>query len=788
MAKSGTKTKTMQKQHGWASGVRDEKVTGAPIHVSSDAQAKENGKNTRHQLDFTSKNRKDVLVRPRTSGGPASSSSSKESLDKRRTRDDLYINPLALHGRDSKFYNLPLPSSQSSLDPMPRSSSLDHAVFPSTAARLAPESAAGRSIRMMVDEELIGMAIGSPTQQPAGWQPQQPQGRYEVLVTSPGSVNTASVEPAVSSTTLKRKPSKWKKLGGLFGGKKNAEPQVPFYQVQPETMSQTSQVMSANSSAAFATSSEKTEMKRAKSRGRSRTISDRKVDVRPDMKRSNTIPVDLDPVPSTQEGMKVQSTQTARDTETVQNAHLVGSQKQKFDQSLLLNVEIPKTELERYSIMFGSVLQSGTGETSSSSLLARRQATLERLKTEKVIIEKEKEKLHRPRRATSPQPTKSPGLSLFPGTPAHLSVREHDHLPHRPSPLQRSNTSPAALSPSRPTFALQQQGNSGKAFPTRSTSREAAIAQIYIPKLKVRGRDDIPKPANTAQMSFEESRFPIPSPDSGDDAEYKDNHMAVPAITKPVLHEPAWQMVTSSNTSNGAPSISGSMTSRSDTSASKSSTSSSATTQRSISSVATHASRVRSPTSSEAHQPANKEAQSASRKHSEVSPLNASRSGTAPVSRKADASEKDERRLLAGAQVSIARKVSVSRGQRQLIVPVKGSTSPPATGINAMNPNFPSPLNMKHVGSLLTEDASKNLNARTKTDSDGHIIAGSKSLTPTLVVVGGREEKPRGRTVAKHASDESLAVERNTGQGEASHMDLQFRRSERVLIERIPSN
>ena len=45
----------------------------------------------------------------------------------------------------------------------------------------------------------------------------------------------------------------------------------------------------------------------------------------------------------------------------------------------LLDVDIPSIEMERYSIMFGSLLQKPN--VTSSSLLARRQATLDRLKT-----------------------------------------------------------------------------------------------------------------------------------------------------------------------------------------------------------------------------------------------------------------------------------------------------------------------------------------------------------------------------------------------------------------------
>ena len=45
----------------------------------------------------------------------------------------------------------------------------------------------------------------------------------------------------------------------------------------------------------------------------------------------------------------------------------------------LLDVDIPSVEMERYSVMFGNLLPKPAGM--SSSLLARRQATLDKLKT-----------------------------------------------------------------------------------------------------------------------------------------------------------------------------------------------------------------------------------------------------------------------------------------------------------------------------------------------------------------------------------------------------------------------
>ncbi|KAI9874512.1 MAG: hypothetical protein M1830_009668 [Pleopsidium flavum] len=99
--------------------------------------------------------------------------------------------------------------------------------------------------------------------------------------------------------------------------------------------------------------------------------------------------------------------------------------------------------------MFGSLLKP----TPSSSLLVRRQAHLDNVKTDGDT--EESEQLRRPqRRATSPSHVKSPSLfSLFPSTPTQ-TTRTHPATRNfsKPSPLQRSHTTPGASSPSRATF------------------------------------------------------------------------------------------------------------------------------------------------------------------------------------------------------------------------------------------------------------------------------------------------------------------------------------------------
>lgn len=815
MGKSGLRPKTAQKQHGWGNDIRDEQGAGAPIHVSSDALAQDNGNNTR-RVRFTTADPNDVPVRPSTSGGPASNPSARKDLEKRQTRDDLYINPLALHSPEASLDNLPLPPSLQSSHRLPRSSSLNRAA----AGRLPPDTMADQptNLGMMIDEGQIGMAIGSPTQEPAGWHSQQSihpyQAHYGAHVTSPDHLDTNPMEMA-AGPTLKRKPSKWKRF---FGGKKHTD-QTPFYQVQPESMSETSQILSAAEVASPA-SPEKGDLKRSKSRGRSRTVSHKKTEAKPDMKRSNTAPLDFESVSPKQRVPYIPLIKNSLGRFSKQNTSTASSHKQNLNDGLLLNIDLPKAEFERYSVMFGSVLNTGAGSSSSSSLLARRQATLERLKTvndalaeqvdicqddlvtessrakshgqEKALAEKEKSL--RPRRGTSPHVGKSPSLSLFPGTTSTplLTVQNHDTRPLRPSPLQRSNTSPAAISPRRPSFAVEEHDHLDKPVTPLSTSQSPVPQPLRVPKLKVRGRDDsFPRHAvQKGPKPFEENHSVLLSPDSeGEDEsepEPAEDHITVSAGTKSSVHEPVWEMVARPTTaSRGNHSVSGSVTSRSDTSGSKSSISSSVTTQHSDSSVVRKPVKTQSPTASD--EAATK---SIAHKQSQSSLRSTSNSGMIPISLYIDTENEERKHVPPTGQVSIARKVSVSRGQRQVIVPVKTSTSPTALGSKTVNPNFPSPLDPKHIGSLVMEGANEKVSHGKPKEKDELVVSGIKTLTPKLVVVA--EDEPRGRSVGKSTPDKPSVGKRvpskpSSSESGAKHLDL-HRKSEMALVERIPSH
>ncbi|KAF2834727.1 hypothetical protein M501DRAFT_508081 [Patellaria atrata CBS 101060] len=136
----------------------------------------------------------------------------------------------------------------------------------------------------------------------------------------------------------------------------------------------------------------------------------------------------------------------------------------------ILDVDIPSVQMERYSVMFGNVLN--TAASSSSSLLSRRQGPADRLKPLHEMPYKLKPtrdgnlSLQPRRRTTSPLPEKSPRLSLFPqpaksprlslfppiDTLGSQSPRTASPAPSQ-RPLKRSVTGPVRLSPNKAAFA-----------------------------------------------------------------------------------------------------------------------------------------------------------------------------------------------------------------------------------------------------------------------------------------------------------------------------------------------
>jgi hypothetical protein len=403
----------------------------------------------------------------------------------------------------------------------------------------------------------------------------------------------------------------------------------------------------------------------------------------------------------------------------------------------------------------------------------------------------------RPRRATSPQPTKSPAFSLFPNTPSKLQLRDVTHSPSAHASLHRSNTSPAALSPSRPSFAPGPdnemhstllapaphvpQDKRGQFSRTRTEGKDSRKAINESPKLQ----------QLEPQWPPEQSHLALESPGS-EDCETEDIYDSTLFPMKPKLEEPTWHIITT------AGSVSGSSSSRShghSVSTSASSTSTTSTPHSASSSYkqvkiqAPHpTTRSRSATTSAVRL-----------RPSEVSNADFS-SPSRPRTSKSDhhTDDEDERQehLKTAADISIARQISVSRQQRQLIIPIKGS------GSRRINSNSPSPLNISRVASPLgvvaagiespvTGRAGSPLVAKRETKKipmERLVAAAAKPNTPTLVVVGDATERAWGgaTTTSNHAFAGTDSGEIKVGLAIGSPMaEHQHRKSERIVVERV---
>ncbi|KAI1399116.1 hypothetical protein F4819DRAFT_433054 [Hypoxylon fuscum] len=365
-----------------------------------------------------------MSVRPSSSRGPSpkSSASSTFKYDKRISRDDSFVNLRTGAGAGFKthmFARGQLPTPETS----PRSS----------------RKASIPTLRMPTPDSLndghatdIGMALGSPTRTPVLGGLRTPQSSLRAHQTStPALVSPASGISIAEShdKPLHRKQSgKWK-LFSRFGKKPSDHPHS-----EPKAQKSTPRPGQAPDVASQPWYESKVE--------RSNTVGTRgNPRHKPIVIRSQTMPYEADG--------SAQASRSKSDGKETFGRIPIGLDTNASSSGPLLDVEIPQITMERYSVMFGSVLQS---QSSQPSLLARRQATIQKLKSIEDAVEMEEEvKHHIPRRATSPQPMKdSPTFALFPPTPAKRLA---------PSPLSnasprlRSNTSPALLpSPSKANF------------------------------------------------------------------------------------------------------------------------------------------------------------------------------------------------------------------------------------------------------------------------------------------------------------------------------------------------
>ncbi|ORX99541.1 hypothetical protein BCR34DRAFT_592857 [Clohesyomyces aquaticus] len=200
----------------------------------------------------------------------------------------------------------------------------------------------------------------------------------------------------------------------------------------------------------------------------------------------------------------------------------------------LLDVDIPRIEMERYSVMFGSLLQPSSR---SSNLLVRRQGNSEKLKPlNELSVKKDQEatngSLKPQRRATSPSIPKSPGVSfsLFPQPTESRDGRAPSPRVvslHRPRPLQRSKTAPAS-SPNRQNFPgtpVSSDGGAKGAFQDQrpENDHEGMKTQLLTPT---------PSTRHSFDSDSEEVTLAVASARTAN----------VPAW-KPSVDEPEWEIV-----------------------------------------------------------------------------------------------------------------------------------------------------------------------------------------------------------------------------------------------------
>lgn len=453
--------------------------------------------------------------------------------DKRMSRDDMYI-----RSRMANMSQFHIPVRGSTITPQ---HSPDYPVLQEVSIPVrmqTPES-------MTSGEIPIGMAIGSPVHiapEQLRWQAQFPPASPTTIASpmvrpsQPATPQTTMAsEPSPAPTalppggSLQRKKTGRRKLFGLFG-RKHADEE------------------DASKDSAPLVSTEKGSTSRAPTR--SNTQSERKASKhKPVMSRSNTLPYAMEdnssPPMVTSGPLNLQAPPLGPSSSRPGNNYLRPDVPRMPPAPTFLDVQIPDTKMERYSVMFSDVLNpGGTKAEPAVSLLARRQATLERLKSinDRIEAEEAMKESMRPRRATSPQPQPSPRLSIFPAPPSSRMQPAVD-TPTTLSRISRSNTSPGRLpSPTQPSFDRRAPP------PAHISTRNLAVPNPFDMHPPSSAEGPI-YPTDTSFHFGSDQQPGFVVIDSPTSMEPEGHDIIIAQPLKPTLHEPQWQMVSPSTTS-----------------------------------------------------------------------------------------------------------------------------------------------------------------------------------------------------------------------------------------------
>ncbi|KAI8635284.1 hypothetical protein F5Y19DRAFT_6645 [Xylariaceae sp. FL1651] len=624
--------------------------------------------------------RSKMAERPSTSGGPNSRETLRNdfNFDKRISRDDFYLGTKTYGGTRSRPSPAlrdqpPTPDDSPRSVPVQRFASAPIAWVPTiNAMRPAPN-------------EDIGMALGSPTHPPTTSVTWNSQGVLRHRKDStPSPTPPASRSNSVDTfdmPVLKKPPSKWKLLG-MFG-RKHSDQSVPAVLIsEPNGLKdfhrpEEAPVVASQPQPAL------------KSPIRSNTTSSRKAPKhKPIVVRSQTMPLGVTGYSYDQ---NARGNDKNRDEKfgRIPIALDTGPGSSPVT-GPLLNVEIPDVRLERYSVMFNSVLNS------NSSLMARRQVTVPKLKSIEDAAEREEEEKVQGviRRATSPQPAIQPsGFALFP------TSRQGHFTPQKLSPRLRSNTLPALFSssskatPSRPVQGFKRPSvdetpasNHPRrpSHPHEQCKAASAMASKAIVQVEV---------SRVPHFSNDQSNLVLDSPTEIEPVTY-DAVKTQPL--KPAAHhlppEPKWQMISpSQKTPSTASSSTSSYRKRSPSLASSSRTQ---TTQY----------------SQDFDEPSSY-------------PENTPNSGL----------------KLTPVEISIARQISMSREQRKLLQPLRTGLSPsPSASPGGSKPSRGSPARTSPMAGVAMGQNERLVETKTSTPT---LVHPPETLDPQLLLAQHRKSE-----------------------------------------------
>ena len=250
--------------------------------------------------------------------------------------------------------------------------------------------------RQRFDVTSIGLAVGSPSDSPLPPMPAQNQNYTDAFHFPPPSAGRSRADTDESGRERKSKGTKWKTFGGLFGKKDTRDTpsrgqEHPIYIADPTFQREWQYVPNkpkpVTRKRAGSDKEKGMELHNSlanKQIARGPSLLRRSSTRRKGVRRKVVTDTRID-VPGAQMNSSLQALkQNSPGRVHTQNNNL-RDQPGNFS---LLQVEIPDIQLERYSVMFGNVLQPGLGQfaASKTSLTKSRQGSVE---DDKVILMKD---------------------------------------------------------------------------------------------------------------------------------------------------------------------------------------------------------------------------------------------------------------------------------------------------------------------------------------------------------------------------------------------------------------